>query len=253
MQILNTFILLISSVIMLFAGITAGKISKKRRFRSVVGILAPLFMLSALYVLVEMMVGGYAETASSLVPKNYLFLRYAFSGVIFAFVLASAWSLFALIKREKIGEMLAFLIGVGFSAAVAVGVSVLSVAESFLAHSAVVIPSAVIFFVYEVFALANTLIETDKKYKKIILYAVNIISSLAAGFILWFVFTPFATESVNGEMGVAVIVFALFMIVIIAGPIAAGLVSLISESISGFKYVKKEDKKEPDDKDKIVE
>ena len=99
MQILNTFILLISSVIMLFAGITAGKISKKRRFRSVVGILAPFFMLSALYVLVEMMVGGYAETASSLVPKNYLFLRYAFSGIIFAFVLASAWSLFALIKR----------------------------------------------------------------------------------------------------------------------------------------------------------
>ena len=109
--------------------------------------------------LVEMMVGGYAETAASLVPENYLFLRYAFSGIIFAFVLASAWSLFALIKREKIGEMLAFLIGVGFSAAVAVGVSVLSVAESFLAHSAVVIPSAVIFFVYEVFALANTLIE----------------------------------------------------------------------------------------------
>ena len=152
---------------MLFAGITAGKISKKRRFRSVVGILAPLFMLSALYVLVEMMVGGYAETASSLVPKNYLFLRYAFSGIIFAFVLASAWSLFALIKREKIGEMLAFLIGVGFSAAVAAAVSVLSVTESFLAHSAVVIPSAVIFFVYEVFALANTLIETDKKYKKL--------------------------------------------------------------------------------------
>ena len=44
-------------------------------------------------------------------------------------------------------------------------------------------------------------------------------------------------------MGVAVIVFALFMIVIIAGPIVEGLVSLISESISGFKYVKKEDKK----------
>ncbi|MBQ1283844.1 MAG: hypothetical protein IIY18_02455, partial [Clostridia bacterium] len=155
----------------------------------------------------------------------------------------SAWSLFALIKREKIGEMLAFLIGVGFSAAVAAAVSVLSVTESFLAHSAVVIPSAVIFFVYEVFALANTLIETDKKYKKIVLYAVNIISALAAGFILWFIFTPFAAESVNGEMGVAVIVFALFMIVIIAGPIVAGLVSLISESISGFKYVKKEDKK----------
>ena len=242
MKILNTFILLISSVIMLFAGIAAGKISKKRRFRAVAGILAPFFMLSALYVLVEMMVGGYAETAASLVPENYLFLRYAFTGIIFAFVLASAWSLFALIKREKIGEMLAFLIGVGFSAAVAAAVSVLSVTESFSTHSAIVI-SAVIFFVYEVFALANTLIETDKKYKKIFLYAVNIISALAAGFILWFIFTPFAAESVNGEMGVAVIVFALFMIVIIAGPIVAGLFSLINESISGFKYVKKEDKK----------
>ena len=52
MQILNTFVLLISSVIMLFAGITARKISKRRRFRAIIGVLAPLLMLSALYVLV---------------------------------------------------------------------------------------------------------------------------------------------------------------------------------------------------------
>lgn len=253
MQILNTFVLLISSVIMLFAGITAGKISKRRRFRAIIGVLAPLLMLSALYVLVEMMVGGYAETSATLVPENYLFLRYAFTGLIFAFVLASVWSLVALIKREKIGETLAFLIGVGFSAVVAAAVSVLSVTESFSAHSAIIIPSAVIFFVYEVFALANTLLETDKKHRKIILYAVNVISALAAGFVSWFVFTPFAAESATGGLGVVIIIFAVFMLLIIAGPIAAGLISSISEAISGFKYVKKEDKKEPDDKDKIEE
>ena len=76
---------------------------------------------------------------------------------------------------------------------------------------------------------------------------------MAAGFVSWFVFTPFAAESATGGLGVVIIIFAVFMLLIIAGPIAAGLISSISEAISGFKYVKKEDKKEPDDKDKIEE
>ncbi len=250
MQILNTFVLLMSSVIMLFTGIAAGKISKRRRFRAVIGILSPLLMLSALYVFVEMMVGGYDETSDILVPENYLFLRYAFTAIIFGFVAASVWSLVAVVKRDKVGGTFAFLIGVGFSALIAVSVSVLSLTEDFAAHSAIVIPSAVIFLFYETFALANTLLDSEKLHAKIVLYAVTAASSIAAGFISWFVFMPFSTEAAVSGLGVAIIIFAAFILLIIAGPIAAGLISIISEAISGFKYVKKEDKKEPEDKDK---
>ncbi len=238
MQVFNTFVLLLSAVLILAAGIIAKGISKERSFRAVVGILAPMLILSAVYVLVEMIVAGYKESQGSTVhaTANQYFPRYAFTFLIITFVLVTAGSLVALKFRDKFNSTLAFLCGVATVLVASSALATVTVSEKYVTeHSPIILPVTVIFAFYGIFALANTLLGRENKLRKALIYVVDIISSVVAAFLIWFLYQGFSEEmKIAQKFNIGATVFAVFIAVVIAGPILLGFISLIGAEISGF-------------------
>ncbi|GEM_PF-3771057 len=249
MQTVNTFILMLSAVLILAAGIIARKVSKGHSVRTVFGILAPVLFLTLSYTIVEMIVAGYEETAklvgAEFTAQNYLFPRYAFTAIIAAFAIITLASVIALKMRDKINPNVSFFIGSLIIISVSSAVALISLSEKYAAHGAVIMPIAVVFAMYEIFALADTLLDTDKKLRRVILYIVHILFAALSAFLMIFAFTYFKAELdiAKGSMSVAVVIGAAVAILVIAGPAFVSACSLIANSISSYKYISKEDKK----------
>lgn len=247
MQVYNIFLLMLSAVFILLCGIFAKKASKGHTLRTVAGLAAPFIILTVMCFVVEMIVAGYAETgellSGDLAVKNYLFPRHAFTVIILLFILLTAASAFLLKSRERINPTLAFA---GCSVFVIIAAAVLiciSSSEKFSEHGQVIIPVALIFAISEIFALADTLLDTDKKHRKLILYAVNLVYCAVDAFILWFAQSAGLGEELEyagGHMTVGAIAVIVIGIVLIAGPALISLFSLVAKSIGGYKYAKKD-------------
>lgn len=247
MQVYNMFLLMLSAVLILLCGIFAKKESKGHTLRTVAGLAAPFIMLSIMCLAVEMIVAGYAETAelfnSGLTVKNYLFPRHAFTAVIVLFILLTALSAALLKSKKRINPTAAFF---GCAAVTLIAAAVLiciSSSEQFAEHGLVIIPAAILFALSEIFALADTLLDTDKKHRTLILYAVNIAYCAVAAFILWFVQSSGLSEELQyaeGHMTAGAIAVIVIGIILIAGPPVISLLSLVSKSVSGYKYAKKD-------------
>lgn len=248
MQTVNTFILMLSAVLILAAGIIAHKVSKGHAVRTVFGILAPVLFLTLSYTIIEMIVAGYEESAklvgAEFTAPHYLFPRYAFSAIIWSFAIITLASVIVLKMRDRINPTVSFFIGsliiIGISAAVAL----ISLSEKYAAHGAVIMPIAAVFAMYEIFALADTLLDTEKKLRRVILYIVHILLAALSAFLMIFAFTYFKAELdiANGNMSIFVVIAAAIAIFIIAGPIFVSTCSLIANGISSYKYIAKEDK-----------
>lgn len=249
MQTVNTFILMMSAVLILAAGIVARKVSKGHAVRTVFGILAPVLFLTLSYTIVEMIVAGYEETAkivgAEFAAPHYLFPRYAFSAIIGSFAIITLASVIALKMRDRINPTSSFFIGSLIIIGVSAAVALISLSEEYEVHSAVIMPIAAAFAMYEIFALADTLLDTKKKLRRVILYIVHILFAALSAFLMIFAFTYFKAELdiANGNMSVAVVIGAAVAILVIAGPIFVSACSLIANGISSYKYIAKGDKR----------
>lgn len=239
MQIVNTLLLTFSTVLILFAGVTARRAEKGHALRTVFGALAPMLLLSLSYLLIEGVIAGYNESAELLgeygVPANYLAMRYAFTVMIAAYFLLTALSA-AMLKRDKISPAAAFIV-LSAAALAAVGAAIL-ISER--CEESVVLPIACAYALSQVFAIACTLLDTEHKGRRITLYVMTLLYVGGVAVALWYLLTSaFAVADEMGGVDAVGVLTAAPIVAVIAVPAAVCLCSLVSYSIRSFKYTPK--------------
>lgn len=240
MQIVNTLLLTFSTVLILFAGVTARRAEKGHALRTVFGALTPLLLLSLSYLLIEGVIAGYNESAELLgeygVPANYLAMRYAFTAMIAAYFLLTALSAAALLKRDKISPAASFIV-LSAAALTATGAAIL-ISER--CEESVVLPIACAYALAQVFALACTLLDTEHKGRRVTLYVMTLLYVGGVAVALWYLLTSaFAVADEMGGVDAVGILTAVPIVAVIAVPAAVCLCSLVSYSVRSFKYVPK--------------
>ncbi len=239
MQIVNTLLLTFSTVLILFAGVTARRAEKGHALRTVFGALAPMLLLSLSYLLIEGVIAGYNESAELLgeygVPANYLAMRYAFTVMIAAYFLLTALSA-AMLKRDKISPAAAFIV-LSAAALAAAGAAIL-ISER--CEKSVVLPIACAYALSQVFAIACTLLDTEHKGRRITLYVMTLLYVGGVAVALWYLLTSaFAVADEMGGVDAVGVLTAAPIVAVIAVPAAVCLCSLVSYSIRSFKYTPK--------------
>lgn len=247
MQVYNIFLLLLTTIPILIGGISSRGISKNRATRVVAGMAAPMLILTVMCIFVEMVVAGYEETATLLGGEKMPYMtfpRYVFTAVIVCFFVLSCLSVLAIKKRESIKPLLSFSVLSGFTIVFTLAVVCVSLLEKFSDHSLIVVPVCIIFAIGEIFAIAATVLNGEKRLENFILYLTNIIYLVVCAFLLWFAYTSgFASEIESaGEITSGAIAFIVLGVVIVAGPALISFFALLSNSIGSFKYIKKDKK-----------
>ena len=247
MQVYNIFLLMLTAVPILVAGIFARTVSKNRAIRTVAGMAAPMLILTVMCIFVEMVVAGYEESAGMLGAADVpymLFPRHAFTGIIVGFFAISCLSVGALKMTDKIKPLVSFSVLSALTLIFAFAVGSISFLDKYSEHSLLIFPVCIIFAIGEIFALAATVLKGEKKLEKAILYLTNIIYLAVCAFLLWFAYSAGFTAEIEetGEITMGAIVFIVLGITVVAGPALISFFALLSDSISSFKYIKKDKK-----------